>query len=118
MFLGFLFKYSTKSSHSNSSSYASAPSSSEYFQKKATVVSSLRGFEEGRIRLHGVFWFARLANPASVGSAECGSLVTVVGRERNTLVVRPFSRGSNEKTPCPVVSDSTSVGTCEDAWLN
>ena len=117
MFLGFLLNHFTNSSQSNKS-YERPPSSSEYFQAKATVVSPIRGFQEGRIKLHGVFWFAISTNPTDVGLVEIGSLVTITGRERNILVVEPFSHEFSGVTLLPILSDSISTDTYEGIQLN
>lgn len=117
MFLGFLLNYSNQSSH-NSSSSTKSPSSSEYFQAKAVVVSPIRGFQEGRIKLHGIFWFAKLAHPNELCLLECGSLVTIIGRERNTLVVRPDSHNFNELTSFSNIPDSRVAQLPENVQLN
>ncbi|MGB3571363.1 MAG: NfeD family protein [Phormidesmis sp.] len=58
----------------------------DYFQEKANVVKSISGCEKGRVQLHGVYWFARLANPMD-DAIEPGCRVAVVGRENNMLIV-------------------------------
>ena len=117
MFLGFLLNRFADLSR-ESEPFERPPSSSEYFQAKATVVSPIRGFQEGRIKLHGIFWFARLANPTDFSFVESGSLVTITGRERNTLVVRPYSHASSGVTLLPILSDSMPTETYESIWLN
>jgi len=92
MFLGLLLnspKPAAKTNRlSNVPSRASAYVSpgENYFQEKANVVKSISGYEKGRVQLHGVYWFAQLADP--MGDAiEPGCRVTIVRRENNILIV-------------------------------
>lgn len=57
-------------------------------EDQATVVSAIEPGEKGRIRLHGIFWFA-CADSASYGTIPEGASVIEVGRVGNTLIVRP-----------------------------
>ncbi len=92
MFLGLLLKSPKPASKTNNLS--NAPSRvptyvspvDGYFQEKASVIKSVSGYEKGRVQLHGVYWFARLADPMD-DAIEPGCRVTVVGRENNMLIV-------------------------------
>lgn len=57
---------------------------------EATVVSAIEPGKKGRIRLHGVFWFAK-ASSDGYGTISEGSIVIEIGRVGNTLIVRPVS---------------------------
>ena len=60
-----------------------------YMNATGRVVEPLRGFQPGKIRLHGVYWFAKLATSTKF-SIPKNSTVTVIGREGNTLLVEPL----------------------------
>ena len=60
--------------------------STAYLHARARVVKKVSGHQRGRIRLHDVYWFAKLYNPGEK-PVEPGDTVIVVGREDNTLIV-------------------------------
>ena len=58
----------------------------DYFHEQANVVSPIYGRQKGRVQLHGVYWFAKLSDPAG-DVIQAGSSVAVVDQENNTLIV-------------------------------
>lgn len=74
--------------NSRSSSKFGRRSSDNLSVNEATVVSAIEPGKKGRVRLHGVFWFAR-ASSKSYGTIFEGDVVLEVGRVGNTLIVRP-----------------------------
>lgn len=68
-------------------------------EDQATVVSAIEPGEKGRIRLHGVFWFA-CADSSIYGTIPEGALVIEVGRVGNTLIVQPATVTSRFGSDC------------------
>ena len=61
---------------------------SEFSEGQGTVVNAIEPGKKGRIRLHGVFWFA-CTKSGKYETIPEGSLVVGVGRVGNTLIVQP-----------------------------
>ncbi|MGC1527866.1 MAG: NfeD family protein [Phormidesmis sp.] len=92
MFLGLLLNSLKPASKTNTLSKVPSRVSTyvapgaDYFQEQANVVKSIAGCKKGRVQLHGIYWFARLADPMS-DAIEPGCRVTVLRRENNLLIV-------------------------------
>lgn len=64
--------------------------------QEACVVSDISVFSPGRIRVHGVYWFARLADGLS-GIIPKDSVVIVSARKGNMLMVQPKLKNSADE---------------------
>ncbi len=84
MFLGFLLN--GLASPSKPSDFVEDFRLDDYFHEQANVVSPIHGRQKGRVQLHGVYWFAKLSDPAA-DVIQAGSSVAVIDRENNTLIV-------------------------------
>lgn len=84
MFLGFLLNGLIPPP--KVSSFAEDSRLDDYFHEQASVVSPIHGRQKGRVQLHGVYWFAKLSDPAA-DVIQTGNSVAVVDRENNTLIV-------------------------------
>ena len=60
-----------------------------YWQATSTVVESILPGRTGRIRLYGIYWYARTIKPLA-STIRSGTNVKIIGRDGLSLLVHPI----------------------------
>ena len=73
----------------SATSHSSASINRGILDAQGFVEDAISTNGQGRVRLHGVYWLARVEKSSCQQSLDVGTAVTVLRREGLTLVVQP-----------------------------